>query len=623
MGTHPIFESDFDCLTDRPRTYKKTRRMLDFFSIFTKGGLVLWYFQAECMKAELRDVINKLLHFAIINKNSGIYHHDQMNVEYEMDNEFELVFVVGYQNFLRISYVDKLLKEISLRFRDQYKNELENGFQGALAADFDGFARNFAEILNRVETEAKQAKPKKYVDTDKFKSTAYGGGLVEKQEWKELKEKKETKKQNTTPTIDDDEIERNKQKLMDKRRKKQPTSPKAESSTTKKTKAARKWDQGKVSKRDAAELDFSSSSGATLKSVTIDHETASLKNKCRDIRGLEVEEINLDDDDIPDEKGAKSTKSSSSVFGMFKGLISQKELTTESMQPILEQYRLHLISKNVASEIAIKIIENVRERLVGKTISTFASVKKAVFGGIEESLVQILTPTRRVDILRDVHHAKSQGRPYSITFCGVNGVGKSTNLAKIAFWLVENGFRIMIGACDTFRSGAIEQLRTHAHRINGIYPDRVQVFDQGYGKDATTIAMHAISGARDGGYDVVLIDTAGRMQDNEPLMRSLAKLIAHNRPDLVLFVGEALVGNDAVDQLTNFNRALANQSVSKSPRSIDGIVLSKFDTIDDKVGAAISMTYITGQPIVFIGTGQTFADLKSLNPRAVVNILLR
>ena len=157
----------------------------------------------------------------------------------------------------------------------------------------------------------------------------------------------------------------------------------------------------------------------------------------------------------------------------------------------------------------------------------------------------------------------------------------------------------MIAACDTFRAGAIEQLRTHSHRINGLHPDSVQVFQQGYGKDAATIAMHAISAARDQKYDVVLIDTAGtpeshfakstglksclgRMQDNTPLMRALSKLIAVNRPDLVLFVGEALVGNDAVDQLTKFNEALANHSNSKDPRLIDGIVLSKFDTIDDK-----------------------------------------
>ncbi|KAK7883223.1 hypothetical protein WMY93_029397 [Mugilogobius chulae] len=135
--------------------------------------------------------------------------------------------------------------------------------------------------------------------------------------------------------------------------------------------------------------------------------------------------------------------------------------------------------------------------------------------------------------------------------------------------------------------------------------------------------MEAIAYARNQAFDVVLVDTAGRMQDNAPLMTALAKLIAVNMPDLVLFVGEALVGNEAVDQLVKFNQALADHSMSDKPRLIDGIVLTKFDTIDDKVGAAISMTYITGQPIVFVGTGQTYNDLRSLNARAVVSALMK
>lgn len=593
--------------------------MLDFFSIFTKGGLVLWYFQAECLKINLQEAINEFIRYSIIDKNSGVFHHNKMKLEHAMDNEFELVFVVGYQNFLKVSYIDKLLNEIMIRFRDQYKNELESGLISNLGASFDGFERHYAAILKRVETESKNEsknkKPGTFEESAKSKKTVEGSGLIEKKEWKEEREKREGKKE-----ISAEEIEENKKALAKKfgKAKNSPTSPKVNGKKEKKTKQARHWDlEGK--KNDKV-LDYSEKqSKPTEKEEKITSTTEDLNCKgtmLGSVAGLEVDEIDIESE--YDSSGKKSN-----VFGMFKGLIGQKELTTESMQPILEQYRLHLISKNVASEIASQIIDNVQSKLIGKNIGTFASIKKSVFNAIEESLVQILTPRRRVDILRDVLHAKEQGRPYAITFCGVNGVGKSTNLAKIAFWLVENGFRIMIAACDTFRAGAIEQLRTHSHRINGLHPDSVQVFQQGYGKDAATIAMHAISAARDQKYDVVLIDTAGRMQDNTPLMRALSKLIAVNRPDLVLFVGEALVGNDAVDQLTKFNEALANHSNSKDPRLIDGIVLSKFDTIDDKVGAAISMTYTTGQPIVFIGTGQTYADLKSLNPRAVVNILLR
>lgn len=151
----------------------------------------------------------------------------------------------------------------------------------------------------------------------------------------------------------------------------------------------------------------------------------------------------------------------------------------------------------------------------------------------------------------------------------------------------------------------------------------VHLYEKGYGKDAAGIAMEAINYARDIRADVVLVDTAGRMQDNEPLMRALAKLIAVNAPDLVLFVGEALVGNEAIDQLVKFNAALADHSAQENPHTIDGIVLTKFDTIDDKVGSAISMTYISGQPIVFVGTGQTYTDLKSLNAKAVVSALMK
>merc|ERR1712198_789884 len=206
-----------------------------------------------------------------------------------------------------------------------------------------------------------------------------------------------------------------------------------------------------------------------------------------------------------------------------------------------------------------------------------------------------------------------------------------TNLAKICFWLIENKFSVLIAACDTFRAGAVEQLRTHTKRLNSLHPahenkgkQMVQLYEKGYGKDAAGIAMEAINYARTSKCDVVLVDTAGRMQDNEPLMRSLAKLITVNDPDLVLFVGEALVGNEAVDQLVKFNQALSDYSPSKTnPHLIDGIVLTKFDTIDDKVGSAISMTYITGRPILFVGTGQTYTDLKFLNAKSVVQSLTK
>merc|ERR1711942_662587 len=194
--------------------------------------------------------------------------------------------------------------------------------------------------------------------------------------------------------------------------------------------------------------------------------------------------------------------------------------------------------------VAASLIESVMVKLEGSVMGTFQSIARTVKDALTQSLMKLLTPKRRIDILRDVLEAKENKKPYVITFCGVNGVGKSTNLAKICFWLIENKFNVLIAACDTFRAGAVEQMRTHTRRLNSLHPaennkgrQMVQLYEKGYGKDAAGIALEAINHARDSGIDVVLVDTAGRMQDNEPLMRALSKLISVNAPDLVLFVG--------------------------------------------------------------------------------------
>lgn len=408
-------------------------------------------------------------------------------------------------------------------------------------------------------------------------------------------------------------------------------------------KKPRVWELGGTNK-DLEVLDRSKDKPEDMKSdYTVDNEMiGSMKGGIQDLEvESEVEEYSSssDDEDSANDYNANntnksapaaSTKKGGGVFSLFKGLVGSKNLSRDDMQPALEKLRDHLIGKNVAADIANKLCDSVAVKLEGKILGTFDTIASTVKNTLTEALVQILSPKRRVDILRDCLEAKKNQRPYVMAFCGVNGVGKSTNLAKICFWLIENNYSVLIAACDTFRAGAVEQLRTHTRHLNALHPPEkhggrhmVQLYEKGYGKDAAGIAMEAIRFAKDSRIDIVLIDTAGRMQDNEPLMRALTKLIMVNEPDLVLFVGEALVGNEAVDQLVKFNQALADHSASANPHIIDGIVLTKFDTIDDKVGAAISMTYITGQPIVFVGTGQTYTDLKALNAKAVVHALMK
>lgn len=621
--------------------------MLDLFTIFSKGGIVLWYFQSTTQI--FSPSVNALIKSVILQERTGnnSFDHNSVTLKYKLDNEFELVFVVAYQKILQLSYVDKFLDDIHLEFRDKYKDDLQNkgnfiNFEfkdifkevlqsceewGKTQATIPKHMRSFEESMKSKKTVASMIERK----GDDKENKKKGKVIIE-----DVKPKKDTTKilENGNIPLEDDIILQNRAKLAQKigspnQKKTKTKSPKP----AKEGKKPRIWDLGGTSK-DLPDLE-------RTKPLESGNEEAVAKIRCDasivgqmvgGIRDLEVdsESESYDEDEDPEElsKERKPQAKSTGVFSFFKGLVGSKNLTQKDMEPILEKLKDHLIGKNVASDIASKLCDSVAAKLQGKVLGTFESVTSIVKNTMTESLVQILSPTRRVDILRDALEAKRSGRPFVMVFCGVNGVGKSTNLAKICFWLIENKLRVMIAACDTFRAGAVEQLRTHVVSLNSLHPPingltQVQLYEKGYKKDGASLAKEAISKAREQKVDVVLVDTAGRMQDNEPLMRELAKLIKVNEPDLVLFVGEALVGNEAVDQLAKFNQSLADFSESTKPHLIDGIVLTKFDTIDDKVGAAISMTYMTGQPIVFVGTGQTYTDLKSLNAKAVVHALMK
>ncbi|XP_004614165.2 signal recognition particle receptor subunit alpha [Sorex araneus] len=635
--------------------------MLDFFTIFSKGGLVLWCFQG--VSDSCTGPVNALIRSVLLQERGGnnSFTHEALTLKYKLDNQFELVFVVGFQKILTLTYVDKLIDDVHRLFRDKYRTEIQQ--QNALSllnGTFD-FQNDFLRLLREAEESSKIRAPttmKKFEDSEKAKkpvrSMIETRGEKPKEKAKNSKKNKGGKKENSdgplatskaAPTEklagSENGVELSKEELIRRKREefiqkhgrgmdKSSKSTKSDAPKEKGKKAPRVWALGGSANEV---LDYSAPVTTNGAPEVAPPEDISL------IRGTGPggQLQDLDCSSSEDEAAAQSTTKPSAakgtlggMFGMLKGLVGSKSLSREDMESVLDKMRDHLIAKNVAADIAQQLCESVASKLEGKVMGTFSTVTSTVKQALQESLVQILQPQRRVDMLRDIMDAQRHQRPYVVTFCGVNGVGKSTNLAKISFWLLENGYSVLIAACDTFRAGAVEQLRTHTRRLSTLHPPEnhggrtmVQLFEKGYGKDAAGIAMEAIAFARNQGFDVVLVDTAGRMQDNAPLMTALAKLITVNTPDLVLFVGEALVGNEAVDQLVKFNRALADHSMAQTPRLIDGIVLTKFDTIDDKVGAAISMTYITSKPIVFVGTGQTYCDLRSLNAKAVVAALMK
>ncbi|XP_067935192.1 signal recognition particle receptor subunit alpha-like [Watersipora subatra] len=624
--------------------------MLELFVIFSKGGIVLWWFQGA---SQLLTVpVNALVKDVVLQEKTGnsLFKHDKLGLKYRLDNEFELLYVVAYQAELALSYVDKLLTDVQREFRDKYKTDLQ---AKNIYRSFN-FADDFHRVLKAVEAEslAEASKPREMRTWDKSaKSQKTVGSMVIDPNKKPIEKLTQTKsakgKENQAPVLngkpeevvssggsgneshspDEDSIEMSRKRFIEKKGKQKTVAKgavKSDDAPKKRVKESRKWDLG-GGKKDMAELDVFKTS-ANSDEVNVAVSEMKLKGQMTGaLKDLDTDGEEEEEEENSSDTSVSDASSSGGIFGIFKSLSMSKTLTKESVAPALEKMKDHLIAKNVASDIAAKLCDSVATKLEGKVLGTFSGVASTVKSTLQESCVQILSPKRRIDILRDAMDAKSKGQPYCITFCGVNGVGKSTNLSKVAFWLIENGLTVLIAACDTFRAGAVEQLRTHTRKLNRIQNDKkmVQLFDKGYDKDAAFVAMSALAHARDTKTDVVLVDTAGRMQDNEPLMRSLAKLIKVNQPDLVLFVGEALVGNEAVDQLVKFNQALADHSQQENPHLIDGIVLTKFDTIDDKVGAAISMTYITGQPIVFVGTGQTYTDLKTLNARAVVSALMK
>lgn len=175
-----------------------------------------------------------------------------------------------------------------------------------------------------------------------------------------------------------------------------------------------------------------------------------MKGSIRDLEVNSESEDNSDQEEVEHSK-LQMQKKKTSMFSMFKSLVGSKSLKQEDMLPVLEKLKDHLITKNVAADISQKLCDSVGTKLEGKVLGTFDSVANTIKATLTDALVQILSPKRRIDILRDALEAKKSNRPYIMTFCGVNGVGKSTNLAKICFWLIENNFRVLIAACDTFR----------------------------------------------------------------------------------------------------------------------------------------------------------------------------
>lgn len=291
------------------------------------------------------------------------------------------------------------------------------------------------------------------------------------------------------------------------------------------------------------------------------------------------------------------------AFSNLVGAVRYRTLSDEEVKKFLDDFRLQLLQADVAYEVVDKLLDTIKPLFTGIQVARGSDPSQHIGSKIKGTILQAFEAAGTMDLQASAQ--AKQPPPYIILFLGVNGSGKTTSVAKFAQRFREWGFTVLLACADTFRAGAIEQLAEHAERL------KVKMVAQRYGADPAAVARDAVEHAQAHGYRVVLIDTAGRLQTKRNLMEEMAKIIRVVKPDLKIFVGDALTGNDAVSQAREFFRYTG----------FDAAVLCKADA-DVKGGAALSIVYTTKRPLLYLGTGQTYGDLTPFEPNAFVDSLI-
>jgi len=305
----------------------------------------------------------------------------------------------------------------------------------------------------------------------------------------------------------------------------------------------------------------------------------------------EDKEITVEDVKETEKKG---------FLAKVKEKVTTKKISSKQFNDLFWDLELALLENNVAVEVIEKIKADLEQELVDNPIRKSA-IEEKIIESLKKS-IESLFETETIDLVEAVKSNKE--KPYVVIFVGVNGSGKTTSIAKIAKLMQDNGLKPIIAASDTFRAAAIHQIEEHGKKLN------VKVVKHDYGADPSAVAFDAIKAAKAHKLDVVLIDTAGRMHSNTNLQEEMKKIVRVTKPDLKIFVGEALTGNDAVIQSKAFDEAI----------DLNGIILTKSD-IDEKGGAIVSISYVTGKPILYLGVGQDYDSLEKFDPKKIISKL--
>ncbi|KAI1163569.1 SRP54-domain-containing protein [Nemania serpens] len=606
------------------------------------------------------------------------YRYDQHTLKWTFVKELGIIFVAVYRSLLHLSWIDKLVDNLKTIFVDLYGDQLKKPNTTIVHCHkFDEyFDQQYQELESRGTTKSAQA-PDRPFD---YEEEAVSGNLGDepplppglKQRTKPHAAAAAAK--DASPPADPISISTSRPstpggnnhlvvgktgpmaRMSRKARKMQhshsaPASSGDEASSRKGRKApkkGRRWDaDGFADEEDDVQLDYS----VTQNALTSDSEVEAT-GRSTAVEGVDsaswgtttskgqfvLKDLGDEVHSILKSAEAKNAASSatpragfvgsglSTIGGLFRNVVGGKTLTKEDLDKAMKGMEEHLLKKNVAREAAIRLCEGVEKELLGVKTGSFESIDARIAKAMEASLTKMLTPTSSLDLLREIDAvtrpsatSMRKRRPYVMSIVGVNGVGKSTNLSKICFFLLQNKYKVLIAAGDTFRSGAVEQLKVHVRNLKELTEregGRVEIFEKGYGGDAATVAKDAVREAANEGYDVVLIDTAGRRHNDQRLMSSLEKFAKFAQPDKILMVGEALVGTDSVAQARNFNSSFG------PGRHLDGFIISKCDTVGDMVGTLVSIVHATNVPVLFVGVGQHYSDIRNFSVKWAVEKLL-
>ena len=282
-------------------------------------------------------------------------------------------------------------------------------------------------------------------------------------------------------------------------------------------------------------------------------------------------------------------------------LSGETVLDEKDLSESLEELEIALLESDTALAVVEELSSTVKANLLGKKVKRGTNTAEIIKDALKDALLKILSPNN----LNFDEFVESGDKPLNITFVGINGTGKTTTIAKVANRLLSAGHSVVIASADTYRAGATEQIEEHASRLG------VKVIKHQYGADPAAVVYDAVKYAKANRIDVVLADTAGRMHTSVNLMEQLKKICRVTNPDMVVFVDEAIAGNDAVERAKRFDELIG----------IDATILTKAD-IDDKGGAAISIAHSTSKPIIFLGTGQSYENLEKFDANSFVERLL-